>query len=207
MSFQQALAIGKAGESQISRWLQSRGNYVLPVYEKEIQEYKGPVLFRPDGSQVICPDLLTLTKNGVAWIEAKHKSAFSYHRITKKWVTGIDLHHYEQYQSIARELPNIKVWLLFLHRIGFLAKDTPEGMTSPTGLYGGNLLELTKKENHRHGNWGKSGMVYWAHDSLMKLADMDEFEERSAIMEYDGGMNRRDADFEAKKAAAVGVAI
>lgn len=204
MSFHVQLAIGKAGESQIAQWLQSRGNYVLPVYEKEFNEYKGPVLFRPDGSQLICPDLLAISKTGMAWIEAKHKSAFTWHRNTQRWVTGIDIHHYRQYLHVANELPRIQVWLLFLHRVGSVAKDTPDGMVSPTGLYGGQLLDLASKENHRHQNWGKTGMVYWAHDKLTKLADLEEFEERSAIMEYDAGMSRRSADFEAKKTIALG---
>lgn len=205
MRFSQSFPIGKAGESQISRWLQSRGNHVLPVYEKEITEFKGPVLLRPDGTELICPDLLTITKSGMAWIEAKHKSAFTWHRNTQKWVTGIDLYNYRHYLSLAKELPNIKVWLLFLHRMGNVAKDTPVGMFSPTGLFGGELLDLSGKENHRHDNWGKSGMVYWAHETLTKLADLDEFEERSAIMEYEAGMDRSSADREAKQTYASGV--
>jgi len=199
VSFQHSLAVGKAGESKIAKWLQSRGNYVLPVYEKEINDYKGPVLYRPDGSQLICPDLLAITKTGTAWIEAKHKTAFTWHRKTQRFVTGIDIHHYEQYCAIARELQNIKVWILFLHNPG-VAKDTPEGLVSPTGLFGGELLSL--KENHRHDNHGKSGMIYWAHDSLKKLANIEEFDERSAIMEYDGGMTESESITAAKIAYA-----
>jgi hypothetical protein len=202
VGFKETLAIGKAGESKIAKWMQSRGNYVLPTYEKEINEFKGPVLYRPDGSQVICPDLLAITKNGMAWIEAKHKSAFSWHRKSSCWVTGIDRHHFHEYLSIAKEIPSIKVYLLFLHQDGFLAKDTPIGMQSPTGLFSGEILRLAGCPNHEHLNWGKSGMVYWAHDSLVKLADIEEFEERSAIMEFDGGMSTDESILSAKLAYA-----
>jgi len=74
------------------------------------------------------------------------------------------VHHYEQYQQIDA-LTEWPVWLLFLHK-GGQAKDSPP---SPAGLYGGELSRLAGCENHRHENHGKSGMVYWAENSLTKL--------------------------------------
>jgi len=58
------------------------------------------------------------------------------------------------------------VWLLFLQRDG-IAKDSNPG---PSGLFGNNIEYLIKHENHRHNNWGKNGMVYWAVKHLVKLA-------------------------------------
>ena len=205
MTFQQNLAVGKAGESKIARWLQSRGNYVLPVYEKEIHEYKGPVLFAPDGQQIICPDLLAITKTGIAWIEAKHKSAFTYSRCFSEkrlrdvWNTGIDLKHYQEYIRVQNELKHIPVWLMFLHQAG-TAKDTPKGKISPTGLFMASLRHLRQNECHRHENHGKSGMVYWEPHVFQRHIPLDHFMERSAIMEYDGGMTE-EASIEAAKVA------
>lgn len=203
MAFAQSLAMGKAGESQIARWLQSRGNHVLPVYEKEINEYKGPVLYRPDGSQLICPDLLSISGKSVAWIEAKHKSAFTLNRNLSKargrdvWNTGIDLHHYREYQQVQKDLPQIPVWLMFLHQVG-VAKDTPDGKVSPTGLFMASINHLVAHECHRHPNHGRHGMVYWEPHSFQQHIPLEDFLERSSIMEFDGGMARSESTHAAK---------
>lgn len=167
-NFEYQLSIGKIGESYIAKWLQEKGCNILPVYEKEIKEGKGPTLFKADETKVICPDMLCFKKDSIFWVEAKHKTAFSWHRKTKRWVTGIDLNHYESYLEIANNLVGWPVVLMFLHKDG-IAKDTPEGMTSPTGLYGGDIKYLSENENHRHVNWGRHGMVYWNVDTLIKF--------------------------------------
>ena len=97
-------------------------------------------------------------------IEAKHKTAFSWHRLTGRWVTGVDLRHYEYYCKI-EDMSPWPVWLMFLHR-GGQAKDSPP---SPSGLFGNRLEVLRRQENHRSDKWGKWGMVYWALPSLKLL--------------------------------------
>lgn len=170
MSFDAYLSFGQIGESLISRWLRGRGNWVLPVYEKEINNGKGPRLFLPENAELIAPDLFVFSGGAARWIEAKHKGAFTWHRITERWVTGIDLRHYFDYLRVNAESP-WPVWLLFLQQNG-QAKDSP--LNCPTGLYGGSLTYLSENENHRHDNWGRSGMVYWAERTLTKLAELDE---------------------------------
>jgi len=168
MSFQEQLQKGQVGESYIAQWLLSRNFNVLPVYEVEENTGKGPRLFSPK-EKLIAPDMLAFNDGKTLWIEAKHKEAFSMHRKTGRWVTGIDIRHYEDYCKVADTTP-YKVWLLFLQRGGH-AKDSPE--SSPSGLYGNELGRLRQHENHRHGNWGSSGMVYWAIESLKKLASLE----------------------------------
>lgn len=165
--FDRQLKYGQAGESSIAKWLRSRGNSVLPVYEKIFDTGKGPRLFVPEG-ELIAPDLLVFGSHGTLWIEAKHKTAFAWHRISQQWVTGVDLKHYKDYLSINTQSP-WPVWLLFLHD-GGQAKDSPPN--SPRGLFGNSLSILEGCEDHRHGNWGKSGMVYWAITSLICLASL-----------------------------------
>lgn len=160
---------GVAGESRIARWLRALGYTVLPVYEKLVEDGKGPQLYLPQG-HLIAPDLLVFNAKRVLWIEAKHKTAFSWHRLTSRWVTGIDVRHYEDYCRVQNETP-WDVWLLFLHE-GGQAKDSPAN--SPRGLFGNRLAYLRLHENHQHENWGRSGMVYWALDSLKHLAKLQE---------------------------------
>jgi len=171
--FEQQLAIGKIGESEIAGWLKARGNNVLPIYEIEKNQFKGPAVYPSSGNSLTAPDMLIFGKNTM-WIEAKHKNAFSWHRISEKkhekpWVTGIDLHHYKQYLEVMN-LSDWPVWLFFLHRKG-TAKDTPPGELSPTGLFCNDLNFLKNNENHRHNNHGKSGMVYWHIGVFKKLSN------------------------------------
>jgi len=169
MSFQSSLDYGKAGESAIALWLRRRGFCVLPVYEKVIDEGKGPQLYMTDGS-LIAPDLLAFNGSKTYWIEAKHKTAFSWHRISERWVTGIDLRHYQDYCQVDDQTP-WPVWLLFLHD-GGQAKDSPAN--SPSGLFGHTLAHLRQHENHRSSRWGTSGMVYWAYQTLRLVATLEE---------------------------------
>lgn len=165
MSFAQSLEYGVAGESAIARWLRHCGYSVLPVYEKIIDTGKGPQLYAPN-TRLIAPDLLVFRGERVRWIEAKHKTAFSWHRKTERWVTGIDLRHYRDYCEVDDTSP-WPVWLLFLHD-GGQAKDSPPD--SPSGLFGNALTYLREHENHRHENWGSGGMVYWAIGDLKLMA-------------------------------------
>ena len=170
MNFRQKLEYGKAGESCIARWLRRDGYIVLPVYEKAFDDHKGPRLYLPS-NELIAPDLLIM-KNGKAyWIEAKRKHAFTWHRNTECFVTGIDQRHYHDYCIIGSRT-RWPVWLFFLQE-GGQAKNSPP---SPPGLYGQSLAYLRDHEHHRHWNWGPSGMVYWAIDDLKLWASLDELE-------------------------------
>jgi hypothetical protein len=162
--FAKTLEWGEAGESLIAKWLRSRGNTVLPVYEKILDNGKGPRLFLPE-KVLIAPDLFVYKTKDAYWVEAKRKTAFSWHRISQQWVTGIDLHHYSHYCELDEQSP-FPVWLLFLQEGGG-AKDSPQN--SPAGLFGSKLSYLRQNENHRHTNHGKGGMVYWSINSLKLL--------------------------------------
>jgi hypothetical protein len=164
--FNQTLQFGQAGESDIATWLRQRGWALLPAYEKIFDTGKGPVILLPSGVR-IAPDFLTWNGQRCRWVEAKHKSAFTWYRKKSRWVTGIDKRHYEDYLKVEDESP-WPVWLLFLHD-GGQAKDSPPD--SPRGLFGNSLAYLRVNESHRHDNWGPSGMVYWADYSLKLLAE------------------------------------
>ena len=171
--------MGQAGESAISKWLQRRGYAVMPVYEKLLDTGKGPQLFMPHNRRLIAPDIFAFSGDKTYWIEAKHKTAFTWHRITERWVTGIDLRHYEDYLVVDSSTP-WPVWLMFLQR-GGQAKDSPAD--SPSGLYGNTLDYLRKHENHRHQNWGKTGMVYWAIEHLKFIAPLHDVLEMEVLEE------------------------
>ncbi|MCG8351023.1 MAG: hypothetical protein MI924_24910 [Chloroflexales bacterium] len=174
-TFARQLAFGQLVETQVAMWLRrARGWSILPVYEKEIDTGKGPRFFGPQ-TQIIAPDMLVMRGTDVRWIEAKRKTVFTWHRISQQWTTGIDLRHYQDYCRLAAATP-WDIWLLFLHTS---SQPNPRDLSHcpplcPTGLFGETLTFLRSHENHRHGNWGPRGMVYWAHTSLRKIATLDE---------------------------------
>lgn len=172
--FDEQLRWGKVGESVIASFLIARGCHVLPVYEILEGQFKGPQFYTSSGNYV-APDILVFKEKKISWIEAKRKSVFSWHRISKKWVTGIDLHHYRDYLCIAKSQP-WPVWLMFLHT----DKECHlrgEPWPCPTGLFGRDILELETRENHRHKNHGKTGMVYWAHKKLKLISTIEQLKE------------------------------
>ena len=170
MSFDQTLEYGQAGESSVARWLRKRGNTVLPVYEKVIDEGKGPQLFTPT-EQLIAPDMFVFQGAKALWVEAKRKTAFTWHRNTQRWTTGIDLRHYLDYLKVDDSTP-WPVWLFFLQENG-TAKDSPPGC--PTGLFANTLDFLRTHENHRSARHAR-GMVYWSHANLRLFATLEEID-------------------------------
>lgn len=171
VKFETALRFGQTGESEIAHWLRRKGFAVLPVYEKILDTGKGPQLFLPNRN-LIAPDMLVFRGDSSLWIEAKHKTAFSWHRITRRWVTGIDLRHYSDYLLVDDNSP-WPVWLLFLHQ-GGQAKDSPPN--SPSGLFGNKLSALRKKESHRCIDGYHPDMVYWSIDQLVHLAALTDIQ-------------------------------
>lgn len=166
-SFNENLAFGQLGEGFISKWLQGRGHAVFPAYQMENDTGKGPQLFSSD-EDLVLPDLLAFSDGGTYWFEAKRKTCFSWYRKTKRWTTGIDVRHYEEYQKVAHKT-GLPVWLLFYHpNSAPSSSDIKWGCPKlcPIGLFGNDILVLKKTESHRSERHGKSGMVYWARESL-----------------------------------------
>lgn len=176
VAFQQNLAFGQLAETDIARWLMRvRGASLLPIYDIEYDTGKGPRVFAPN-RQLVAPDLLVFSDGRILWIEAKHKTVFSWHRKTARWVTGIDRHHYRNYLAVA-QLFGLPVWILFLHKSDKPHhRDREHGCPDacPVGLFGGDVDSLKDSINHEHDNHGVSGMVYWAHDTLKLLATVND---------------------------------
>lgn len=176
---------GDVGESLIAQWFMSRGHSVLPVYQLEKQTGKGPQLFCCDRS-LVAPDMVLFAADKVVWVEAKHKTVFTWHRKTERWTTGIDLRHYKEYIEVMKRTTH-PVWLMFFHSSKQpSANDLRHGCPTecPTGLFGKPLSILIEEENHRSPcldysrsgctGHGRTGMVYWAHESLQLLATKQE---------------------------------
>lgn len=191
MSFDSNLDYGKVAEGYIAKWLMSRGNAVMPAYEIEKHSGKGPQLFTTAGGYV-APDIVAFNARGAVWVEAKHKTVWTWHRNTKSWTTGVDLRHYGDYLRVAKQT-QLPVWLMFYHASERpAARDLDRGCPTlcPVGLYGGELVDLVTKESHRSppldvardGNigHGRSGMVYWSVESLKMFATIDEVKKAAA---------------------------
>jgi len=176
-TFHANLSSGKVAESKIAKWLMARGHYVIPVYEIEGGKHEGPRVYAK-GRKLVAPDLMVFNKVGsqMMFIEAKHKSHFTWYRLNQTWQTGVDAHHFRDYLEVARQL-NKKVWLLFFHDdCNPCPDDIANGCptASPTGLFGGDIIGLEKLKDHSSDRHGRHGMVYWRHESLIRLATVDD---------------------------------
>ncbi len=169
MTFSEQLEKGQLVESKIAKWLAANEYTVLPVYDTSLSQ-KAPTLKLPTGT-LTAPDLLVIKNKQFVWLEAKQKDVFSWYRIGQRWVTGIDLRHYADYQQIERETRR-PVFLAFLHTqtTGTLKEPYP----CPTGLYIRKISILARLESHQSPKWGTSGMVYWADTTLHKIATLKE---------------------------------
>jgi hypothetical protein len=174
--FQKRLSFGQMAETRIARWILRKGAIILPIYDIEYETGKGPRIFGID-EQLIAPDLLVFLQGKMYWIEAKHKSVFTWYRKGKCWTTGIDLHHYRQYFQV-EVLLGFPIRLLFLHECSTPAaidrryQDCPD--ECPVGLFGQTLQYLKEHESHRSMKHGPTGMVYWAYETLELRASLSE---------------------------------
>ncbi len=173
--FDRGLAFGQAGESRIARWLMGRGVALLPVYDVEKENGKGPRVFS-QWWRLIAPDLLVFSTGRLIWAEAKHKSRFTWYENGRRWQTGIDQRHWGDYLCVRDEL-GLPLWLLFLHELSTPSRDDiargcePE---CPTGLFGGDSSKLERLIDHKWPRHGPSSMVYWNAEDLRLLAPLED---------------------------------
>lgn len=175
MTFKEKLDKGRAGESEIALYLRSIDWYVLPAYEKIIEnEMKGPRIYAPNNKELIATDFFIFRGERARWVEVKHKTGFSWYRITQEWTTGIDKDNYRDYLEIDKKSP-WPVHLLLLHEGGH-TKDSPE--ESPAGLFQQSLDYLSKNIHHTSDRYGPHGMVYWSIKSFNLLVTLKDFKKQ-----------------------------
>lgn len=174
MSFSQSLAIGQIGESMIARWLNAQNYHVLPVYEKELGSGKGPRFFSNVG-ELIAPDMQVLNDKGqYVWLEAKMKTCFSFHGSTGRFVTGVNKKHYDDY-VLVQNLTRCTVYLFFWHPIGKTRTADVNKWNAPpecpTGLF---YCPVNTPCNHVMVDLEGVEMIYWAHESLIHMATVEQ---------------------------------
>jgi len=177
-TFAESLAVGQVGESKIANYLKARlGVSILPVYETEIGSGKGPRLFAVD-RDIIAPDMLCFpSKGSIFWVEAKHKTVWTWYRKNQSWQTGIDSKHYGDYLEVRKRYGYI-LMLAFLHSCGTPhPRDIDGGSPSvcPTGLFAEELNVLRYCIDHEGHEWAK-GMIYWNRKDLRLVATLEEVE-------------------------------
>ena len=178
--FSDDLVFGRFAESLLCNWLRHRCGYtVIPAYEIETPQHKGPRVFTPN-QELVSPDALGIKGKDIRWFECKHKSVFTWFRKSKTWQTGIDKNHFEQYLKVDEHF-GWQVWLLFLHE-----SSTPNQLDvghcpgpCPTGLYGGEISQLAACIHHESDRHGRHGMVYWNESSLRWIASAESVHKAS----------------------------
>lgn len=182
--FKAQLARGQIAEGKISRWLRGLGRQVMPVYETETGNYKGPRIFGPKYSELVAPDLAVFGgEKKFSFVEAKCKTHFGWYRKRSKWMTGIDRNHYEDYLEI-RTSTGFPLWVLFLHESSAPSTDDLRDgspASCPVGLFGAEVLAMSRmsytESSKYEPNGGRHGMIYWEHGDLTKFATLEEIDE------------------------------
>ncbi len=173
-TFEKSLEFGQIGESLIAQYLRKRGWTILPVYEKEIDNGKGPRLFLPYGlpeAELIAPDIQALRNQQIKWFEAKHKNAATYYRKKQRWQTGIDKRHYIDYKRV-QEVTKWPVWLLFLQRESTSKYAPADVGPCPTGLFGCPITQHWSDDGWYERDGRRYDMVYWGIEELKLLATL-----------------------------------
>lgn len=148
-TFDDALAMGRTGELMVSKWLQSRGFYVIPSYDYTGAEDKAPRMHRGHEGLIV-PDLDTCKDGSRRWVEVKTKTEPVYHRKTGTFRHGIDRHQWESYLRIQRET-GCKVHLCIIEQVAGIV-----------------LMALVDRlrEVVIHGEGAGVGMVYFPRDAF-----------------------------------------
>lgn len=144
--FQSQILYGKEAEMVFQEIFRYNGYSIMPVYEKVLQDYKGPrvsLAFR----DVIAPDLFVFG-NGQEphWVEVKRKESATWYYKGGYWCVGIDKRLWNDYVVVDCESP-FRVWLMFMLE-GGISKDAPPNMSSPEGFFGAPLEHLLKRLSH-----------------------------------------------------------
>lgn len=170
------------GESVIALWLRSKGYTVIPAYEKQADDWKGPRVFLPSG-KLVAPDMFCLITRGATtygmWVEAKTKSRFTWYRNGETWQTGIDEPHFNDYNELQR-VHHLPVFLMFYHQNPTPSADDLRWGSPPdcpTGLFVGRLDVLLSRAQRGRGyyqNGRYRPMVYWDLADLSRYATLPE---------------------------------
>jgi hypothetical protein len=166
MIFNDALKFGLGGERIVAEMFKAKGWVVVQVGGQH-GAYQGPRIELPLGLVQVCPDLIVMNGAKALWIEVKRKSQFAYHRNSKTFVTGVDLHHWKEY--LANDLyGSFPMWLFFVHETSSVhSLPFGESAVRPRpGLYFERVrwMESHKHhEYHNHGanNFGNHGGIFW----------------------------------------------
>jgi hypothetical protein len=175
-TFQAKLERGQIAEGLVAIWLRSQGWTLLPIYEKEIDNGKGPRLFLPydvPEKELIAPDLLAMRDGKTRWYEAKSKAAATFYRRKWRWQTGIDKKHYLDYKRV-KDITSWQVWLLFL-QLDNSHNNAPLGVEPyPAGLYACPVTKPYSDEGSFTRDGKRYEMVYWGLEELQRVATLKE---------------------------------
>ena len=172
--FDDRLNFGVEGEDFAAAWARRLGFSVLPHQPCPPNGKGGPRILTPHHGELVAPDL-PLWREGVPLLlEVKRKAAFTLHRATGAWVTGVEASYFEQYCRVW-DVTGVRTFLGFVH------DDDPAQLT-----LGGEVWQLAQRVHHQYPETGDSRMLYWDRRRLVNLAEHPAF----ALPDPNDGMCR-----------------
>lgn len=147
-------------EQAFERYLLASGYSVVPAYS--LGGKFAPMLNYPDGGTAPIPDLLTfMGPNRPAWFEVKVKSGAVMNRQHNVLVTGIDLRHWQAYQTV-RERTGLPVNLIFMHEKENEVRWGEIGTIPVVDIYHDDKIE-------------EGGMVFFRYEGITLLSQLGDF--------------------------------
>ena len=160
-TFEARLSFAKAIERAGEEWLKRRGWLVLSP-----SDYSGPDDDKPPSlhgaaRSFVLPDTLAFRAGRARFVECKWKTAATFHRVTQRWETGIQLRHWEDYRRVRAE-SGVPTWIVWVHG----REREMRGMD----LEG--LSELSPRP-YDGPKMGPGGMIFFPWQGLVRLASLD----------------------------------
>lgn len=126
--------------------------------------------FNGVSANLVAPDLLAARNGEMRWFEVKQKSHADWHRNSQRFVTGLPLHLWNDYQRVER-LTGHEVTVVFIHQ--------EEGI-----VCGGTLKELDALVSHRYTQsvMDKAGTIFFKFDALPRwihTARLEQYMEKT----------------------------
>ena len=182
---------GDAAQKQCARLLgQCSGALVLPCYGAEGVELedKAPILYRPQGSDLVVPDIMLLRLGQQPrWLDVKAKSQPSWHRNNQRWEHGCDWSIAEQYKAVQQET-GYAMWIVLREEYTPLDPHSDSALLGPAAWRTINLDDAFtkgqhrkdwpggKRQPHRRGCDGQGGLL-WDRNDMQELQSMTRAEE------------------------------
>jgi hypothetical protein len=153
-TFKEQLEIGRRHERAVALGRELRNYALIPLTDitnRLLACGGAPRMFDGYGSAIVLPDFAAIGFGRVYPLEVKAKTMATFHKQTKVWEHGVDLHNYRHYCAFALASGLKLILIIDEGHTGEILAASLERLGEPRAYYG---------------ETGRPPMVYWPRDSF-----------------------------------------